>query len=65
MLLRASPSGGPQGPPPDSLVSTVSGAVAAAAVCLRAAGQGGEAGARNPQNLSVADVPELIVSHEE
>ena len=47
VLLWASPSeGSPQAPP--FPCDTVSGAVAAAAVCLRAAEQGGQAGARNP-----------------
>lgn len=34
--------------PQDSLASTVPGEVAAAAVCLRTAEQGGEASTRNP-----------------
>ena len=49
MLLCDSPSkGSPRPTPQDSRVSTVLGEVAAAAVCLRTAEQGGEASTQNP-----------------
>lgn len=59
------PTETPPPSPPDLLLSPVSREVADAAVPCRIAKPGGEAGTWIVQDLSAADMPELIVNREE